>query len=131
MRFAATIVGLTFSAALSAQQATVDVAEIMQRAGERVTEFFARAQSLVCLEKVSMQKLNLGFSAEGPARYVESELRLSWEPSPDNPTPSEAKTMRSVLRVNGGKPRKNDWNNCTTPEQQDTEPQPLSILLPQ
>jgi hypothetical protein len=78
-----------------------------------------------------MQRLNMGFSADGPSRFVESELRVSWEPSADNPTPSEAKTVRQVLRVNGGKPSKKDWNNCTTPEQQDTETQPLSILLPQ
>jgi hypothetical protein len=35
-----------------------------------------------------------------------------------------------VLRVNGHAPRKKDWDNCTTPEQQDSEVQPLSILLP-
>jgi hypothetical protein len=34
------------------------------------------------------------------------------------------------LRVNGSPPRKKDFQNCTTPEQQDTEEQPLSILLP-
>jgi hypothetical protein len=35
-----------------------------------------------------------------------------------------------LLKVNGRAPRKNDWNNCTTPEQQSQEPQPLSLLLP-
>ena len=84
----------------------------------------------MCLEKVSLQKLGMGFSAEGPARFVESELRLSWEPTDEDPIPAEAKTLRQVLRVNGGKPRKNDWDNCTTPEQQNSETQPLSILLP-
>ena len=61
-----------------------------QRAGERVSEYFARAQSIMCLEKVSLQRLGMGFGADGPARRVESELRLSWEPSPENPTPTEA-----------------------------------------
>ena len=73
----------------------------------------------------------MGFGADGPARHVESELRLSWEPSPDNPTPTEARTLRQVLRVNGSPPRKKDYDNCTTPEQQDSEEQPLSLLLPQ
>ncbi len=36
-----------------------------------------------------------------------------------------------MLRVNGGKPRKKDYQNCTTPEQNAEEEQPLSILLPQ
>jgi hypothetical protein len=127
---AALIVAL--AAPLSARQAASrEVAEILHRAGERVTEYFARAQSLICLEKVALQKLNLGWSAEGPARLVESELRLSWEPTPENPVPKEATTLRQVVRVNGSKPRKNDYDNCTTPEQNDTEEQPLSLLLPE
>jgi hypothetical protein len=119
------------TAALSADQAaTIDLSGILDRAAARVTEYFARAQSIMCLEKVSLQKLGMGFGADGPARFVESELRLSWEPSPENPTPIEALTLRQVLRVNGSPPRKKDHNNCTTPEQQDSEEQPLSILLP-
>ena len=35
-----------------------------------------------------------------------------------------------MLRVNGSTPRKKDYENCTTPEQQDSEEQPLSLLLP-
>jgi hypothetical protein len=116
--------------ALSAQGTPVDIAGVLQRAGERVSEYFARAQSIMCLEKVSLQRLNMGFSADGPARLVESELRLSWEPTAENPVPTEAKTLRQVLRVNGSPPRKKDYQNCTTPEQNDSEEQPLSILLP-
>jgi hypothetical protein len=128
--FAGLLVALTVS--LSAEQpAAFDVTAALERAGQRVTEFFARAQSLVCLEKVSLQPLGIGFGSDGPARSVESELRLSWEPTPDNPTPKEAKTLRQVLRVNGGTPRKKDHQNCTTPEQNDEEEQPLSLLLPQ
>jgi hypothetical protein len=127
---AALLVALTV--ALSADQApTVDVSGVLQRAGERVSEFFARAQSIMCLEKVSLQRLDNGFGADGPARMVESDLRLSWEPSEENPTPTEAHTIRQVVRVNGSTPRKKDWDNCTTPEQQASEEQPLSILLAQ
>jgi hypothetical protein len=128
--FAASILSLT--TALSAQQATfTDLGGVLQRASQRVTEYFARAQSLVCLERVSLQRLGIGWSPEGFPRHVESELRLSWEPTPENPTPKHAKTVRQVIRVNGGAPRKNDYNNCTTPEQNTEEEQPLSILLPQ
>ena len=122
---------VALAASLSADQAaSTDIAGVLQRAGEKVTEYFARAQSIMCLEKVSLQKLAMGFGADGPARQVESELRLSWEPSPDNPTPTAARTLRQVLRVNGSPPRKKDYDNCTTPEQQDSEEQPLSLLLP-
>ena len=123
--------GLVLAASLSADQAhPVDVAAVLHRAGEKVGEFFARAQSIMCLERVSLQRLSAGFSNDGPARRVESELRLSWEPSADDPTPTIARTLRQVVRVNGSAPRKKDYENCTTPEQQDSEEQPLSLLLP-
>jgi hypothetical protein len=126
---AAVISGLVVC--VSADQASViDLEGVLDRATARVTDYFARAQSLMCLEKVSLQKLSAGYSADGPARFVESELRLSWEPSPEDPTPKEARTLRQVLKVNGHPPRRKDYNNCTTPEQQDSEEQPLSILLP-
>ena len=122
---------LVLAASLSADQpSAVDISAVLQRAGDKVGEYFARAQSIMCLERVSLQRLGIGFGADGPARRVESELRLSWEPSPDNPTPTEARTLRQVIRVNGSAPRKKDYENCTTPEQQDSEEQPLSLLLP-
>lgn len=122
------IVALT--ATLSARQSEVDVPALLERAGVRVAEYFARAQSIMCLERVALQPLTAGMSAEGPARVVESELRLSWQPTAENPIPTEAKTLRQVLRVNGGKPLKKDHKNCTEPEQNDVEEQPLSFLLP-
>ena len=131
-RLATALAVITLGATLSAEQsATFDVPSVLERAGLRVTEYFARAQAIVCLEKVSLQRLGIGFTGDGPARNVESELRLSWDPTPENPTPKEAKTIRQVLRVNGGKPRQNDYQNCTPPEQNVEEEQPLSILLPQ
>lgn len=131
-RVATCLALLALGATLSADQAApFDVAGVLERVGVRVTEYFARAQAIVCLEKVSLQRLGAGLGAEGPARHVESELRVTWEPTPENPTPKEARTIRQVIRVNGGTPRKKDYNNCTTPEQNAEEEQPLSILLPQ
>jgi hypothetical protein len=131
-RLATLLAVIAFSVSLSARQpAAFDLASVLERAGQRVTEYFTRAQSIVCIEKVALQRLASGLGADGSARVVESELRLSWEPSPENPIPKEAKTVRQVIKVNGGKPSKKDWNNCTTPEQNIEEEQPLSILLPQ
>jgi hypothetical protein len=118
------------AASVSAQQPSADVRDVLERAGGKVAEYLARAQSIMCLEKVYLQRLGLSFGADGPARRVESELRLSWDPSPDDPTPTRARTLRQVLRVNGAPPRKNDDDNCTAPEQQDSEEQPLALLLP-
>lgn len=133
-RLGATCVALLMGlgVCVSAQKTVhVDLQGVLERAGARVAEYFARAQSIVCLEKVAWQRLSMGLSADGPARFVESELRLSWEPSPDDPTPKAARSLRQVLKVNGAPPRKKDHNNCTTPEQEDSEEQPLSMLLPE
>lgn len=106
------------------------VEALLERAGEQVARYFARAQSLVCLEIVHLQPLTASWSSDGFGRTVESELRLSWEPAADGSSPVEARTLRQVLRVNGGKPRANDRNDCTTPEQEDQEEPALSLLLP-
>lgn len=103
------------------------LAATLQRAGARVEAFFSRAQSLVCTETVTIQPLSSGLSSEGFGRTIESELRLWWETN-DGPT-ATAQTRRQVTSVNRRPPKTNDPNNCTVPEQQDTETQPLSMLL--
>jgi hypothetical protein len=109
----------------------LDLPSVLHRAGERVERFFARAQSIMCTEVVRLQSLTSSWATEGLGRTVESELRLSWEAPTEDETPAtEAQTLRRLLKVNGREPRKNDWNNCTSPEQQSSEPQPLSLLLP-
>jgi hypothetical protein len=110
--------------------ATGTLAAVLQQAGERVEQFFRRAQSIVCLEVVHMQPLNPGWGSDGFGRTVESELRLSWQAADNGDPSTEAQTLRQLLKVNGQPPRKNDWRNCTTPEQETEEPQPLSLLLP-
>src|SRR5262245_16562807 len=112
------------------QQPAEAVAAVLQRAGERVERYFVRAQSLVCLEIVRLLPLSATWGAEGFGRTVESELRLSWAPDADGAPTTDAQVLRQLLRVNGRKPFLNDRNNCTEPEQQTEETQPLSMLLP-
>ncbi|MDP2053552.1 MAG: hypothetical protein Q8L75_07955 [Acidobacteriota bacterium] len=120
-----------FAATVAARQSATgpDLAAVLQRVGERVEQYFTRAQSIVCIEIVGLMPFDSGGPSRG--RTVESELRLSWEPTDENPIPIEARTLRQVLKVNGHAPRKNDRNNCTGPEQNTSEIQPLSLLLPQ
>jgi hypothetical protein len=113
----------------TAQAPAFDLHDLLVRAGDKVEAFFARAQSLVCTEIVSMQPLNSGLTAEGFARVVEAELRVAWEPREGDGGITEAQTRRQVLKVNGRPPRDDDHRSCTTPEQEDTETQPLSMLL--
>jgi hypothetical protein len=132
-RLASTAGGLVVigAIALAAEQSpsTPALADVLQRAGERVERYLVRAQSIVCLELVSLQSLTAGWTREDTARTVESELRLSWQPTAEGLPSTEARTLRELLRVNGHKPRSDDWRNCTAPEQQAHEPQPLSLLL--
>ena len=120
-----------FAGSLAARQpaSAPELAEVLRRVGERVEQYFARAQSIVCIEIVGLIPVDAG--GRGRSRTVESELRLSWEPTEENPTPIEARTLRQVMKVNGHAPRKNDHENCTAPEQNTSEVQPLSLLLPQ
>ena len=119
------------AATVAARQpaAVPDLAAVLQRVGERVEQYFTRAQSIVCIEIVGLMPVDSVGLARG--RTVESELRLSWEPSDENPIPIEARTLRQVIKVNGHAPRKDDHDNCTSPEQNSSEVQPLSLLLPQ
>jgi hypothetical protein len=100
------------------------LAALLERAGKQVERYFARAQSLICLEVVRLQPLSASWSSDGFGRTVESELRLSWTPPSEGGASTEAQTVRQLLKVNGGKPQRNDWKNCTTPEQQSIETQP-------
>lgn len=117
-------------AGLDARAFDDDLTATIERAAARVEEFFTRAQSLVVTETVYIQPLNSGLTGDGPGRTVESELRLSWTPEADGDGATEAQALRQVTKVNGRAPRAKDPNNCTSPEQHDTETQVLSMLLP-
>ncbi len=116
--------------ASSDEAASLDLADTLARAAERVEAFLSRAQSIICTETVSISRLSHGLTREGFDRTVESELHLWWETS-DGPPAATAQARRQVVSVNKRPPKKNDANNCTAPEQQETEPQPLAMLLPE
>jgi hypothetical protein len=130
IRVAAVLAGLLAPAAAQQVAPVMDLHALLARVGERVERYFARAQSLVCTEIFYWQPLSFTYGAEGIGRQVESELRVAWAPTPESGPATEAKLVRQVLRVNGRPPRPNDPNNCTSPEQNTTETQPLSMLLP-
>ena len=65
---AALLVGTAVGPGAQSREGAVDLGTILQRAGEKVAEYFVRAQSLVCLETVRLQPLGMGLTAEGFAR---------------------------------------------------------------
>lgn len=128
------LVGLIAASAVvwaqTAPPATPDLATTLQRAGERVEQFFARAQTIVSTETVRLQPLGSGLSPDGFARTVESELRLTWKAADSTDASADAQVERRVMKVNGRPPRAKSDDSCTVPEQRTTQTQPLSMLLP-
>ena len=101
---------------------------ILARVGQRVQEYFARAQSLVCQETVYIQSLDTGGAPNGGfGRRLLYEMRVAWDPAGED-KPPEAKTERQLLTVNGRPPRPNDRNDCFDPKP--VSPEPLEMFLP-
>mgnify|MGYP003346955893 CR=1 FL=1 len=112
-------------------QASAHLETLMARVGARVAEYYRRAQSVICLERSTVQPVHANWAAEGFARTVESELRVE-AAAPDGDTPSAANVVRTVRRVNGRPPVERDLKDrsgCTDPNP--LSPEPLAFLLPE
>jgi hypothetical protein len=109
-------------------QAPPTVDELLARVGERIAQFYKRAQHVIVIETSRVQPIDLSYSPQGFARLVESELRIE----PDGgEVAGEARVVREVRKVNGRAPRDRDKTNrdgCTDPNPLSTEP--LAFLLP-
>jgi hypothetical protein len=111
-------------------QTPPDINTVLARVGERIAEYYAHVQNVVCLEKRTVQPVGRDYSPFGFARVTEYELRV--EPGGrDEKGEPEAKLVRQLLRVNGRPPRdkdKKDRAGCT--DANPLSPEPLSFLLP-
>ena len=101
--------GLTLTLALAAMTAAgaqaqmeTNVDELLMRVGERVAEFYKRAQHVICIETSTVQPVDLNNSPYGFMRTVESELRVEAE---SGQAPGEAAIVRKIRKVNGRVPR--------------------------
>jgi hypothetical protein len=127
------LIGLVMLAALEVAPATTGAQtppgldELLARVGERIADFYKRAQHVICIEKSTVQPIDLGRSPQGFARIVESELRVE----ADGEAGGEARVVRDIRKVNGRVPRDKDKTNrdgCTDPNPLSDEP--LAFLLP-
>lgn len=128
MRWTVILASALAVAAARPSGAPADVPALLARIGERVEQYYARAQSIVCLETVRLQPLTYSLSWEGGhARTLEYELRVSWEPPEDDSRPPEAKVLRELVKVDGRAPKPGDEPGCMDPKPVTTEP--LAMLL--
>jgi len=126
------LVGLGLAVATAARSqpsAGMDVSAVLVRVGERVAEYFARAQSLVCRETVSIQTLNTSFTGDGSlTRQLVYDLRIEWQPAASPDEAPVANAIREIVSVGGRRPRPNDEPKCMDPKP--VTPDPLAMLLP-
>lgn len=98
-----------------AQAPARDLDTVLSGVRAYLTDYFARAQSIVADETVTIQQVRSDMMPEASmARVLKNELRVSWEPSPDGG--SEAATvLRHLVSVNGRPPRPKDEDKCFDP----------------
>ena len=108
----------------------MDLSETLLRVGGRVRQWYARAQTIVSKESVSIQPLRADLTPVDFPRRVQYELRVVWDPDRKGPrgTP-EADVVRDLISVNGRPPREDDEEGCMDPKP--VSPEPLTLLLPE
>ena len=114
----------------TAQPHRGDASVIIARVGERVLEYYQRAQRLICLERSTVLPIDARWNPQGMARTVDSELHVEFDEIDGESFP-EARVSRDVLSVNGRAPRERDRTDragCTDPNP--ISPEPLGFLLP-
>jgi hypothetical protein len=115
---------------LTAQE-RIGLEEVLDRVGEKIEQYFARAQRIVFIETTTIQNVGSNMSPEGFARVLESEVRVETLPGDgDGDGSAETKVLRELRKVNGH-PRRpsDDRHNCLDPNP--ISPEPLAFLLPE
>ncbi|MDR1988612.1 MAG: hypothetical protein LBQ09_00095 [Acidobacteriaceae bacterium] len=104
-----------------------DLEQVLAKVGAAVERYYARAQSVMCLETVTQQTLTLGMQPDGtPMRRLLYDLRVAWDAltSEDH----AATVQRELLKVNNREPRPKDKPKCLDPSA--VSPDSLTMLLP-
>jgi len=112
---------------IDAASAPIDLAGLLARIGERVEAYFARAQSILCVETVRLQPMDLNFGGGMHTRKLVYELRVSWDSSNGDTVP-EANVLRQLMSIDGRPPKPNEEPGCLDPKPVSLDP--LSFLLP-
>ena len=124
------MLALAVMASPAAQQAAdLPLDELLARVGDRVVEWYARAQSIISLETVSIQPLRSDLSPDNFPRRLAYELRVEWDPQSAGPgLLPEASVLRQLVSINGREPRERDRSECMDPKS--VSPEPLAMMLP-
>src|SRR5262249_53526156 len=109
-----------------------DVKGWMERVGQRVGDYYARAHSIICEETVRLEPLGYDLLTNGDhVRQLVYELRVAWdgaEGAAEDDKPPSAAVLRQLLTVDGRPPKPGDEPGCMDPKA--VSPEPLGLLLP-
>ena len=112
--------------------AAADLPGLLARIGERVEAYYARAQSIVYLETVRVQRMSRNLTPEPFMRVLAYELRVQRDAASVDGPPPEPNVLRQLKTVNGRVPKPNQERNpeaeCFDPKE--TALDSLSFLLP-
>jgi len=121
------LAALVAASARGAPGQTVSPDTSVTRVGDYVERYYARAQSVVVEENVTIQSLGQDLRTEGFPRRLTYELRVEWNPDADDED-VPAKVTRQLLTINGRPPKPGQEPGCLDPRS--ISPEPLAFLLP-
>src|SRR5438105_13245214 len=102
---------MLFAAAIGSERAApqglADVMTALARIGERVEQYYRRAQSLVCVETVVIQSLGASFGPDPAARSADSRVRAR------SSGPNEAPNAGMPTASTQTRPRARRWDHPT------------------
>jgi hypothetical protein len=105
-----------------------DLTALLARVGAAVERYYARAQSIICVETVRIQSLGFDLIPDtSMARQLTYELRVAWADAENGQTP-DAVVQRELLKINNRAPRPKDKSECLDPSA--VSPDTLEMLLP-
>jgi hypothetical protein len=117
-----------FIALSAAQTVKPDLGDMLARVGAAVERYYARAQSIICVETVRIQSLGYDLVPDtSMGRQLTYELRVAWGESENGQTP-EAVVQRELIKIGGRAPRPKDKPQCLDPTE--VSPDTLEMLLP-
>jgi hypothetical protein len=124
---------IAISAAAGSAAAAADARDVlswMTRVGERVQQYYARAQSIICEETVRIEPLGADLLSNGDhVRELVYELRVAWSAAEAGQgKPPAATVLRQLVTVDGRPPRPGDEPGCF--DRKPISPEPLGLLLP-
>ena len=131
MRFIPVVLVVGALAAPDAAQrpdSAVDLVQTLALVGQRVERWYARAQSLVSTETVSIQPLRQDLTPGGFPRRLVFELRVGWDPGDTGPGGIPVTNVLREPIPNGRSSRDRDDPGCMDPKP--VSPEPLAMLLP-